>query len=213
LQGVNKELFVGQTMLSELYDEMPSAAVTHRAAVLNAAADLLADDDAASLSVKRIADRAGASTQLIYTAFSGKLGVIDALYRQGFQMLRRKLEAVPVNPGLGYVGDLGRAYRESALERPTYFDVMFSRVVPEFRPSNSTVAFALSAFAVLEQGVRLSVTAGELVTNDPAAFARMFWGATHGLVALELAGYLVGDDPSERYDTLIDQLLTGGKRP
>lgn len=65
-----------------------------RALLLSAASTLLADEGPEALTVRRIAATAGVSTMGVYSRFGGKDGVVDALFREGFDgLLAAMLEA------------------------------------------------------------------------------------------------------------------------
>ena len=131
-------------------------------------------------------------------------GLADALYREGFERLRRRLEAGggDADP-LGRLGALGRAYRASALAEPGYYGVMFQHAIPGFRPSPESLVVAGASLNVLTQAVRVATEAGVLQAGDPRAVAEVLWAAVHGAVSLELAGHFpdpeVADD---RFQTL-----------
>ena len=55
--------------------------------ILEAASELLSEEGASALSVRRIATAAGCSTMGLYSRFGGKDGVVDELYVEGFERL------------------------------------------------------------------------------------------------------------------------------
>src|SRR5918997_4582806 len=62
----------------------------HRA-LLDTASQLLADEGPQALTMRRVAASAGCSTTVLYGAFGSKDGLADALYREGFERLARRL--------------------------------------------------------------------------------------------------------------------------
>jgi AcrR family transcriptional regulator len=62
----------------------------------------------------------GCSTTVLFTMFGGKEGLADALYREGFERLTRRLERVPDEDPLARLGALGHAYRANALAERAY---------------------------------------------------------------------------------------------
>lgn len=195
-------------VIENLYSDAGDITQRQKLAVLEAAASLLGQFGAQALSVKRIAETAGASTQLIYTAFGSKLGVIDALYRHGFALLGNDLAAVQQGPdGIAYVTELAMVYRSAALSRPGYFEVMFSRVFPEYKAPVQSRRFGLSTFNVLKAAIASCMQDGELHAEDPEEFTQVFWAAIHGLVSLEIAGYMHKAGARERYLALVAKLL------
>jgi AcrR family transcriptional regulator len=175
-----------------------------RRTLLDAASRLLLEEGPGALTMRRVAGAVGCSTTVLYTMFGGKEGLADALCREGFERLRRRLEAAGGDPDpLGRLRALGRAYRDSALAEPGYYGVMFQQAIPGFRPSPESLVVAGASLEVLTQAVRAAMEAGVLKTGDPRAVAEVLWAAVHGAVSLELAGHFpdpeVADD---RFQTL-----------
>ncbi|WP_330335359.1 TetR/AcrR family transcriptional regulator (plasmid) [Streptomyces sp. NBC_00536] len=99
-----------------------------RAALLDLAAQLLAAEGPGALTMRRVAAAAGCSTTVLYRQFGAKDGIAEALYREGFERLRHRLEAVPAHDGPSErLAALGRAYRENALAERNLYQVMFPR--------------------------------------------------------------------------------------
>jgi AcrR family transcriptional regulator len=169
-----------------------------RSAVVEAAARLLADEGPHALSLRRVAADAGGSTQLVYTLFGGKPGLVDALYAEGFRRLGdRMAAALP----LADDGDpeqlvqLGLAYRAFALAEPAFFSVMFGRAVPGFEPRRRTRADGRErSFGHVVAAAQRCLDAGTLVAPDAVFVARMCWAVAHGIASLEVASLIGGDD-------------------
>jgi AcrR family transcriptional regulator len=175
-----------------------------RRTVLDAASRLLVAEGPQALTMRRVAGAVGCSTTVLYTAFGSKDGLADALFREGFQRLRRRLEAVaPGDDPLARLRALAHAYRESALASRSYYGVMFQQAIPGFRPSAASLAAAGASLEVLTDAVRDCMDAGALRAGDPRAVAEVLWAAVHGAVSLELAGHF--PDPevaADRFRTL-----------
>jgi AcrR family transcriptional regulator len=175
-----------------------------RRALLDAASGLLLEEGPGALTMRRVAGAVGCSTTVLYTMFGGKEGLADALYREGFERLRRRLEAVDGAPGpQARLGALAHAYRDSALAERSYYGVMFQQAIPGFRPSPGSLAVAGASLEVLTRAVGAAMAAGVLRPGDPRAVAEVLWAAVHGAVSLELAGHF--PDPGvalDRFRTL-----------
>ena len=175
-----------------------------RRALLDAASRLLVTEGPQALTMRRVAAAVGCSTTVLYTAFGSKEGLADALFLEGFQRLRRRLEAVPSGGDpLARLRALADAYRDSALESRSYYGVMFQQAIPGYRPSAASLATAAASLEVLTDAVRACMDAGVLNPGDPRAVAEVLWAAVHGAVSLELAGHF--PDPevaAERFRTL-----------
>ena len=174
-----------------------------RRVLLEAAGGLLLAEGAGALTMRRVAGAVGCSTTVLYTMFGGKEGLADALYREGFERLRRRLEAVPGGDPLARLGALADAYRDNALAGRAFYGVMFQRAIPGFVPSAASLAVAGASLEVLARAVRAAMDAGVLRDGDPRAVAEVLWAAVHGAVSLELAGHF--PDPAvaaDRFHTL-----------
>lgn len=174
-----------------------------RSNLLDAAGDLLAREGSEALTMRRLATESGCSTTVLYRLFDGKHGVVQGLYREGFERLRRRLEALAdAGDPMERLGRLALAYREQALTEPAYYAVMFGRPVPEFTPSDADVACGRRSLRVLTDAVAATQAAGELVGSEPEHVAEVLWAAAHGAVSLELAGHFHGDHAAEVFADL-----------
>ncbi len=159
--------------------------------ILVAASELLSERGPESLGVRAIAERAGTSTMGVYSRFGGKLGVIEALYLEGFERLQRETEplAEEAEP-LAAIEALCMAYRESALAHATHYAIMFGHAFPGFEPSPEARAEAFESFErVVVATLKRAVDAGRL-RGEPLELAYRIWALAHGMVSLELAGVM-----------------------
>jgi len=175
-----------------------------RRTLLDAASRLLVAEGPEALTMRRVAGAAGCSTTVLYTMFGGKEGLAEALYREGFERLRRRLEAVADDDDpLARLGALAHAYRANALAERAYYGVMFQQAIPGFRPSAASLAAAGASLEVLARAVRAAMDAGALRAGDPQPVAEVLWAAVHGVVSLELAGHFPGPEAAaDRFQTL-----------
>ena len=174
-----------------------------RRTLLDAASRLLVAEGPGALTMRRVAGAVGCSTTVLYTMFGAKEGLADALYREGFERLRRRLEAVADDDPLARLGALAHAYRANALAERAYYGVMFQQAIPGFRPSAASLTAAGASLEVLARGVRAAMDAGALRAGDPQPVAEVLWAAVHGVVSLELAGHFPGPEAAaDRFQTL-----------
>ncbi len=162
-----------------------------RRAILDQASQLLAASGPEALTMRKLSQCIGASTIVLYTHFRDKQAILDELYVEGFERLRSDLAQVaPGDDPLKHVMDLGRAYRRSAVDNPTYYQIMFTRCVPGFDPSAHSRELSKQAFAILARAVQRCMDAGVAPVGDAAQVAHTLWGTLHGLISLELFGYM-----------------------
>lgn len=162
-----------------------------RKTILDQASAILSQQGPHALSMRKLSEKVGASTILLYTYFKDKQDILNELYREGFVRLQRDLEAVPVGTDpMEYVMALGRAYRRSAVANATYYEIMFSQCVPGFTPSPESMEASKTCFGALRGGVQGCLDAGCIQTDSVTHTAQVLWGTLHGIISLELFGYL-----------------------
>src|SRR3954453_21777040 len=176
--------------------------------LVDEAGRILSSEGAAALSMRRLAAATGTSTMAVYTLFGDKPGVLRAMYRAGFA---RPGGTIPtavdgVDDPLTALADLGFAYRRAALANPHLYDLMFGRPVATFAPDPADKEVADATFRPLVEGVQRCVDTGAMVAPDAEKAAFYLWAVTHGMVSLELAGQLPGDD-SARDAAYTDALI------
>ncbi|MBU6329673.1 MAG: TetR/AcrR family transcriptional regulator [Acidobacteria bacterium] len=189
----------------------PSAEIED--AVVEAALRLLAASGPASLTVRGLAAEADIAPMGIYNHFGDKNGVIDAVFRRGFEALT---EAVAVADAIPDPLEALRAglegYRQFALGHRTTYAVMFLREVPGFIPTEESLVVAVESFAVLVRSIERGMHSGDLRSGDVQSIAQQLWSAAHGAVSLELAEMCLVDDVAGTYRSLVDTMIDGSGR-
>lgn len=171
-----------------------------RLRLLTGAERALADGGADELSLRKLAREAGISTMGIYTVFGGKDGLMQALYAEGFARLYRHAKGAEDhdNP-LRWLCNALFAYRRFALDNAALYRLCFGgeqRFVPVARdqrfgsltvPDHGAYQSYNSLMAAFAEGQDQGIiTAGQ----SADALAHLAWAIIHGLVSLELAGYV-----------------------
>lgn len=165
---------------------LAGAADAHsRERFLDAALAILLEQGSAGLTVRAVAEAAGASTITVYARFGGRHGLLDSLYEQLFDLLRETFDNLPPlteNP-MADLLDLVTVYRAFALESPARYAFMLERTVPDFDPDpgvrNDVVR---DSFGVLLQRVERVCPPNVDVVRS----AYLLWTCMHGLVSVEL---------------------------
>ncbi|MBO1418046.1 TetR/AcrR family transcriptional regulator [Streptomyces sp. FH025] len=173
---------------------------TRQTLLVDIAARLLSEEGPQALSARRIASEVGTSTMALYTHFNGMRGLARAMVHEGFARLEGHFARVGRSDDP--VADLclyGRAYRYNALANPHLYAVMFG--------SSSLAGFSLgeddrqhgryTLVGVVECATRC-IESGRFRSADPDLVAHQMWCAVHGLVVLELGGYLIEPFDAER---------------
>jgi AcrR family transcriptional regulator len=182
-----------------------AAATDTRRAILDQASQLLTESGPDALSMRKLSQRLGASTIVLYTHFRDKQAILDELFVEGFERLRADLAAVaPAADPMQSLVDLGRAYRRSAVDNATYYQLMFSRCVPGFDPSAQSREVSKRPFVILLAAVKRCVDEGAIPGGEALQIAHALWGTLHGLISLELFGYL---PPSVSGEARLEQAI------
>jgi AcrR family transcriptional regulator len=168
-----------------------------RERLVDAGLELLDRHGPAELTVRRIAEAAGTSTMGVYTKFGGRTGVLEAIYRRGFELLRAALGAVPADgDAVRHVLDLALAYRRFAIANPALYAFMFEQPVPDFDPDPTLRVEVLNTtFGLLVTAVRRASAQGALAGGDPVHTSVLVWCLAHGMVTLELTRAAGGPQP------------------
>jgi AcrR family transcriptional regulator len=183
-------------------------------ALLGAAFHLLEAEGPEALSVRRVAAEAGVAPMGVYNHFDGKNGVVDALFRTGFEALTEEIADLEQadDPVEAFKEGL-RRYRRLALDHPRTYEVMFLKSVEGFEPSEASMEVATASFDGLARKVGRAIEAGEFAPADERELAQVAWAACHGVVALEIAGICMVDDLATTYEQLLDTLVEGFSAP
>lgn len=169
-----------------------------RTRLLEVTSEALSTGGEHAVTVRSVATAAGTSASAVYALFGSREELLAAVSEEGFRRFAAHLATVPrTDDPVADLRALGVAYRRSALADPHFYRTMFDRAV---RPgSDAPPAVEQPTFRVLRDA-----TARVLGVRPAAAehVAVGLWGLVHGLVSLELAGLLPGDEAARtaRYD-------------
>ncbi|WP_233573673.1 TetR/AcrR family transcriptional regulator [Amycolatopsis panacis] len=157
----------------------------HRRRFLDAALAVLTDRGVAGLTVRGVAERAGASTITVYTRFGGRVGLLDALYERAFDLLREDLQAVPpeTDDGIADLLEVAQAYRRFAMASPARYGLMFERSVHDYDPDPALRA-GVVATTFVEFVTKINRVSPPGVSARDCAY--LLWTSMHGLVSVEL---------------------------
>ena len=174
-------------------------AVDLRQAMLDVAARILGDEGLPALSVRRVAAEVGASTMVVYTHFRDKDGLVDAAIAASFDRFAAALAAVHDPDPWLHLRAIGQAYRGFAAAHPSWYRLLFGRS----RPGRKMPSSSDRAFGVLTRAVGRLLADLDRSARDIEPLALNVWSATHGLVSLELAGVIAGDEADAAYERLL----------
>lgn len=189
-----------------------------RQGMLDAASRLLLEEGPAALTVRKVAVAVNCSTTLLYSIFGGKDGLINALYLEGCERLKRIYAETA--PGLAEVDAVegvwiwGRTYLDFAHAYPSYYLVMFGDAIAGFIPPLESRVSAWETFTPLIAQFERCMAEGLLPRSSPTAAARLLWAALHGIASLELKGfYLKKEHPDALFKAAVRAILLSLKHP
>lgn len=172
------------------------------------AAQIVATEGRAALTLRRLAAAVGTSTMAVYTHFGSMDELRREVRREGFARLRARLDAVAeTSDPVADLTVLGIAYYQSAVSAPNLYRAMFLD-----RPvDDEDLGTGLDTFMFLVRGISRCQEAGRLrkvKDSDPADLAVELWAVSHGLVSLQLVGLLPDNEATARLASAGSSLLT-----
>jgi len=142
--------------------------------IVAAARELLEQEGAPALTMRRLADRLGIRAPSLYKHLPDKATLEGAIIATGFEDVAASLEAAldaALDAGAEPLAALAAAYRAFALAHPHLYRLMTDQPLPRDR---------------LPAGVEERAAAPLLRAAGSLARARAVWAFAHGMVLLEL---------------------------
>jgi len=159
--------------------------------IVQAARDVMREEGVAALNLSEIARRLGMQTPSLYEYFPNKLALYDHLFLVGTRLFREQMQTVAARDDLtswDQVEQFLTAYLQFAIENPDLFKLVFERHVPNFVPSEASMAEARDSLA---EATTYFQTSLRMVDIKPAlpleAMRDYFIAVMHGITALHLA--------------------------
>lgn len=183
-----------------------------RESLLEAAARILARDGSVGLSTRRLAKEVGSSTMAVYTHFGSMDDLVRAVVHEGFARLNTKM--VLIGDSADPVADVvahGRLYRWNAHQNPDLYQVMLGALnIAGFSLTDADRLHGRYVLDILVASVRRCMAAGRFRQGDPELVAHQFWTGLHGIVTLELGGYLFAPyDADACFDAQVHTTIVG----
>lgn len=145
-----------------------------------------------ALSVRLVAEAAGASHRAVYALFGSKQGMLDALAAHGYLDLARRVRGV--QPTDDAIGDLVRVgsegFRSFVLANPALFRLTFEQVSAEVLRQPRVVTASIDSHDALAAWVtRLRTSGGVHPERDLIDCCYAFHATCQGLASCELATF------------------------
>lgn len=180
---------------------MPTPDRTSLDDIVRAGRDILESDGPSRLSMQAVADRVGVRAPSLYKRVPSRDDLIRLVAEATLTELGERLAAVarPGGDPLPRLGDLARALRAFAHERPAGYRLVFTL---------TSDATAPSAESLERSSAALFAVAAELAgPRDALEAARTVTAWAHGFIGMELAGaFRLGGDIETAYEYGIRRL-------
>ena len=181
----------------------PAQARTSADAIVAAARGLLEEGGLDAVTMQAVANRVGVRAPSLYKRVAGRPALIGAIAEDVVAELDGTLLAArTASDPAEAVRIASASYRSFARRSPAAYQLLFSRLLPQARPSAE--ANAAGAAGVLLIARRLAGDEHALET------ARLFTAFIHGFVSMELAGaFRLGGDVDAAFSFGIETILRG----
>lgn len=167
------------------------------------------------MSFRAIAAAYGCSPTKPYSYFESKADLVDGLRVRAYEWIRDVLVTASsaASEPMEALRSMAHAYVRAGLDRPQMYGLLYSAegAMPEAEPR--LLAAKVGALSVCQGVIEAAVADGRLtLATDAETAAHTFWVGAHGLVSLELGGFLVvGRSVEQLLDPLITTLIEGLK--
>jgi AcrR family transcriptional regulator len=170
-----------------------------RQEILAAAWDAAHETSIAALTLRDIATRVGMRQPSLYSHFSSKLAIYDAMFEQAWQTFlgyaRTTLDDLPAEPRAKLVA-IAQNYFDFSVADLARHQLMDVNVIPNFQPSPQAYAPAIEVYSLMQVELR-----GIGITADQDA--DIFTAIISGLVSQQLAN----DPGGQRWRRLIPRVI------
>lgn len=181
-------------------------------ALVNAAARLVEDGGAGTVTVRAVAQQTGVTATALYRHFADKEALLVAVASRGFALLvdRFTRAAGRDRPPRHRLTELGLAYVAFAADHPHLHALMFGARVPGADGDDDLSHWAGKSFHMLVEATAACLPAD----SDPhqvTSTAVALWSLVHGYATLRRDGQLAGlpadlmPDPAQVISSLVPQ--------
>ncbi|WP_126976176.1 TetR/AcrR family transcriptional regulator [Frigidibacter oleivorans] len=179
-----------------------------RAALLDAAGDLLESSGADAISFRALSRHVGVSQTAPYNHFDSREGLLAALAEQGYERLRLRQDAItdPAAADWETLHALGRDYVAFALEKPQLYRLMFGAFITSWADHPGA---ALAKRRTIEPLMTaLSVCLSGRSDSDRRDAAISLWCLVHGYAMLRIDGSRFLGEEVTPDDPVLERILS-----
>ena len=179
-----------------------------RQALIDAAVDIISEENIEALSLRALARRVGVSYAAPYHHFPDKSALLAVLATEGFRRLREEMER-HVEESSGDPTEAlmahGRAYLHFAVSHPSYYRVMFKvNLASEKYPSLSDSSNCCFELLIRDTQTLL----GDVSREDAERVGLVIWSTVHGAAQLWNDGPMKERIPGASLDDFVELVTT-----
>ncbi|MEM1055940.1 MAG: TetR-like C-terminal domain-containing protein [Bacteroidota bacterium] len=174
-----------------------------RRALLGAAAEALATEGAAALTLRGLAARVGVSRSAPYRHFETKEALLAAVAAEGFERLATAVQTARQNVATSdetFVA-LAKAYVAFARAHPSHYRLMYGREALSRQDHPALQDAADGLYDALTAAITEAQAAGLVRSGEVAPLVGIAWALVHGLAMLLVEGQM---EPPASDDTLAE---------
>ncbi|GFZ79116.1 hypothetical protein GCM10008018_25890 [Paenibacillus marchantiophytorum] len=163
-----------------------------RKLVVDAAATLLQDEGPEAVTVRKVSQKMGCSTKIIYSLFVNKEGLAQQLYLDGCKLLANEFEATPqaADP-VQHMMNLGETFWQFGQRYSSYYKLMFGGAFADFKPDEVSLQGTVTAMRQLITVISSAQEQGLIPGQyDTESIVRIVWSSLHGVIHLYMGGHL-----------------------
>ena len=158
--------------------------------IIQIAREMMQSGGVGALSFNGIARELGIKPPSLYTYFDSKNAIYDAIFRRGFHLLDETIQQADGNTFDERLESIFRAYMTFARQNPDMFQIMFQRPIPDFVPSDESMAVSLQSLANAQSEIRtLFEDEGIDPAIPPEQALDILISMMHGLATMHLANH------------------------
>jgi AcrR family transcriptional regulator len=163
-----------------------------RKLVVDAAATLLQEEGPEAVTVRKVSQKMGCSTKIIYSLFVNKEGLAQQLYLDGCKLLANEFETTPqaADP-VQHMMNLGETFWQFGQRYSSYYKLMFGGAFADFKPDEESVHGTVTAMRQLITVISSAQEQGRIPGQyDTESIVRIVWASLHGVIHLYHGGHL-----------------------
>ncbi|WP_438497556.1 TetR/AcrR family transcriptional regulator [Paenibacillus sp. IHBB 3054] len=163
-----------------------------RQLVVDAAAFILQEEGPEAVTVRKVAQKMGCSTKIIYSLFANKEGLAQQLYLEGCKILSNEFESASQSEDLQqYLINLAEVYWEFGQRYTSYYKLMFGGAFADFKPDEQSMKGTVTAMRRLLSVIVSAQEQGLIAGDSNAEFiVGTIWSSLHGVIHLHIGGHL-----------------------